>query len=1393
MDPFTQRMLEKAEQRSRALGISSTDASKFPCGDANTSSSSMASNMSTGSNSIGGSGACATTMALATQQQQKQQLPLHTSSSGGGNVNKLLQVIEKSPMDTVGAYKSGSGTGDNGGGHSPRKVLRQFSAVDKENMDLGIEINIMTDKNVEVQVQVEEQEITDDEEYQKHMARIGHIAAEGTQRSITQAPSCAAKIRDTSRSQLQRLGALYSDKDDLSSPIHRTEAHFHADNKDETDFDGHMRKPKQRLGKLAALANTINQWEDDITHHGPTTVTEVAKAVPPPKPDLPSRGRTRTDHGHVKEQAPQPPQMHNPKSPKSHVASKSPKRHVKEQAPQPPQIQTAPKSPKPQIALKSPKLPEKDQKTKQLKWDPTVLSSLEAQGFQRRDSSTVKVSYDFKQDQEAGQEVAASSKHPDNNKEEKRVVGKLDTNKFNALGTNSLEKNTSTQPIDKKVPVVKAGMVSGRAAVFEAQVQANQQQQQQKPQKDPTELSLKERMKLFEKNKGEALVPKAAFGMAPPISKILQDSHHKKEDHAKAHSSCNVISASTSNPPPIMVKSKTDNKLRDKVAAIFGAASSENKIKEDIRKQREEEMQLLANRFNKQKQFAQNQQKHQHATDKDQKSHEVPQQSQFTTVAQRTSRSSASPQRPQTHPPPPPPLPPAGAVHSQTTKRRSPGDTIDEDVTKRARTKRLYPALSDLESNESCSDNEMSYCNAATVSVLSTADEMKASLQPLRGGHAVANLEQDDENEDSYMETETEDSSVGICNGSLGREIMQVVQKNDKQQLTNIKEVRYAEKNQYFEDTNRDSSLNSSEASGMDGMDDYLDEALEDNEEDDGDDDNTPDEDDDDDNDADDSRLSRGSKGTTASNSFSFRKANTPNRQSHCQTIQEEITEETTTTTTTTTKKETSSSGTSYMHPVKSELSINKENENVVTLVHTVSFYRRQQNANSANSTPIRKICREQQVLRSAMEKLENQGVGEQVHFIQEPAESDEESQSDSEQDDAHLVQEKIKKLLEEVCKQQQVIAQTSQALNLCAATIEFSGSTESVEGERHLLVATHRRQACLDEVQRLRVEKSLRPLGAPREKGRLTVKEITIPLRQDYIRKLAADTISGHHLVCLLKYNEHVLATKTVPTLPGLLAVKFPDVMQLNNVYADFKVTLEIYGMTAQREVLPHEVKYHINLNKKSGVKTPKKKGSDNRLVMPPVQSPAGPHAVRTPALVQYGFAIFSLREIQRTTWTLTQVLGVSPLEGVVHMKVNCELSVSVEYKGFLTMFEDISGFGAWHRRWCHLNGTMLNYWKYPDDEKKKAPMGSIDLYTCSSQKITLAPRDICARLNTMLLECQRPARETDQESLVIVPNGRTTTVRYLLSADTKEEREEWCAYFNKALTLLRAWGPPQ
>lgn len=48
-----------------------------------------------------------------------------------------------------------------------------------------------------------------------------------------------------------------------------------------------------------------------------------------------------------------------------------------------------------------------------------------------------------------------------------------------------------------------------------------------------------------------------------------------------------------------------------------------------------------------------------------------------------------------------------------------------------------------------------------------------------------------------------------------------------------------------------------------------------------------------------------------------------------------------------------------------------------------------------------------------------------------------------------------MRNLLEDVSKQQTVISQASQALNLCNATVEFSGSSEQVEGERLLLLSS--------------------------------------------------------------------------------------------------------------------------------------------------------------------------------------------------------------------------------------------------------------------------------------------------------------------------------------------------
>lgn len=95
-----------------------------------------------------------------------------------------------------------------------------------------------------------------------------------------------------------------------------------------------------------------------------------------------------------------------------------------------------------------------------------------------------------------------------------------------------------------------------------------------------------------------------------------------------------------------------------------------------------------------------------------------------------------------------------------------------------------------------------------------------------------------------------------------------------------------------------------------------------------------------------------------------------------------------------------------------------------------------------------------------------------------------------------------------------------------------------------------------MNEIQRLKVEGMVDRVGPGKERGTLTITDIVVPLKQHYVNKLAINEINGHNLVCLVKYNEHVLATKTVPTLPGLKSVRFPDVLHLSEVFSDFKVS---------------------------------------------------------------------------------------------------------------------------------------------------------------------------------------------------------------------------------------------
>lgn len=300
-------------------------------------------------------------------------------------------------------------------------------------------------------------------------------------------------IRDSSRNRLQRLGALYSEPENLSSPIHRNEARFD----DETQSDESRGKSSARLGKLAALASQINNWEDESSNSDgkptkPSTSSSPTKILPTIVGASPRRV---VNAGVIPKQPTNMPTKSNLSPTKKATTA---------------------------TADSTEKRP-----SKQLKWDKNVMDHLEQQGFQRRESTTSKLTYDYngphdnaKTAPDHDKATTAATTEP----VKKTYVSTAHISKVSEVKSRDGDNNKAGTV--KNTPVVTKGLVSDRAARFES----SKPVASQKNQKDPAEMSLKERLALFEKNKGTALIPKAALGMSVSAKQIMGDGQPTKQN-----------------------------------------------------------------------------------------------------------------------------------------------------------------------------------------------------------------------------------------------------------------------------------------------------------------------------------------------------------------------------------------------------------------------------------------------------------------------------------------------------------------------------------------------------------------------------------------------------------------------------------------------------------------------------------------------------------------------------------------------------------------------------------------------------------------------------------------------------------------------------------------------
>ncbi|OBS68213.1 hypothetical protein A6R68_03244 [Neotoma lepida] len=359
-------------------------------------------------------------------------------------------------------------------------------------------------------------------------------------------------------------------------------------------------------------------------------------------------------------------------------------------------------------------------------------------------------------------------------------------------------------------------------------------------------------------------------------------------------------------------------------------------------------------------------------------------------------------------------------------------------------------------------------------------------------------------------------------------------------------------------------------------------------------------------------------------------------------------------------------------------------------------------------------------------------------------------------------IKQKMQELNNDINLQQTVIYQASQALNCCVDEEHGKGSLEEAEAERLLLIATEKRALLIDELNKLKNEGPQRRNKAGvisqsefvPSKGSVTLSEICLPLKADFVCSTAQkpDASNYYYLIMLKAGAEHMVATPLASTSNSL-----------SGYYS--KETPHIYNFKKQPSFF-----------------------SNFALV--------GSHTLSLSSIGDTKFALdkinFDVREQEALGYLFQEkVPFLSPLEGHICLKISCQVNSSVEEKGFLTIFEDVSGFGAWHRRWCVLSGNCISYWTYPDDERRKNPIGRINLANCISHQVEPANREFCARRNTLELITVRPQREDDRETLVSQCRDTLCVTKNWLSADTKEERDLWMQKLNQVIVDIRLWQP--
>ncbi|XP_016339076.1 actin-binding protein anillin-like isoform X1 [Sinocyclocheilus anshuiensis] len=382
-------------------------------------------------------------------------------------------------------------------------------------------------------------------------------------------------------------------------------------------------------------------------------------------------------------------------------------------------------------------------------------------------------------------------------------------------------------------------------------------------------------------------------------------------------------------------------------------------------------------------------------------------------------------------------------------------------------------------------------------------------------------------------------------------------------------------------------------------------------------------------------------------------------------------------------------------------------------------------------------------------------------------------------------IKERIKALNEEAAKLQTIITQTLQALSCCSDEEHGKGSQQEAEAEKLLLVSSEKRAALLTEVSRLREGESDEPdsQNAPLQpcRGTVSISSIQLPLKVEFVCS-ARTGRPTHYFFVLIRYGPcNIVATPlaTAADAQNGDTITFPTSIILQSIRSSFEIDVEVYSLSSTRSNTCSMNAQQFRSSTKSRV-TPKKILHSITKSNQSVTSATLPglSAQRSSNFTLVGSHKITLNSLGQSKFPLDKVPFLSPLEGHIYLRLHSEGHASVQHQGFLTMFEDVSGFGAWQRFYFLLEGGHLLYWNYPNEMGNKPADGSLSLFGfCSVRPVE---RECCARPHTFeLVETNTLQQEHSQ-----------TLKKCWFSADTREERSDWMEKLNQTLLDSVTWN---